>query len=1155
MADLRRVYRLDFKGIEEAEAAFERLVRAARELERALRGVARAQQSVARAAKGSVLPASGIPRAEERLREEARWLRELARRETVVRREMVAEAKSRLRALAQQEKAYAAEQMDALRAYERSFVEAQRRMAQAAKARIREERAAERKRRSWQQWMERQIRTEKAQIRERARILAQQFQAEFQNVAERARGLGVARELDVALPLSRLRRAFRLVENDLRRALTGGITDGRRAIEQYERRLMAMMRRLRTINRTVGALAVSKGQVGLADIEKVFARGELPMLRFLRRGTVLTYHMYVKWLLLSGAISGAAYALNRFAFDYRRTMEQAQVGIAGVLTAMAELRDLSGQALSGAEKFGAAMNISADLLADFEQRAFRSNVTVSELAQTFQAILGVGLRAGMSLKEMADLAEAGAIAVRSLGLAGNQVVQELRDLVQGGIQMTSSSLAAALNITDAVVKKWREQGTLAENLLKLMRGFGRAGVESMNLMDTAAHKLLEAWRKLGSEAFPWLYRSVVTMLKRLRSEILVETPDGFFQVRPEILERFRAFDHILSQIVPSLVTFVKTLGSAFMTFAKFALEHRRVVGFLAVFGFMLTSVNMIVYGLARSIQLLGAVTATRLVAAFWRGLRAGRGFGLALRVLRSSSFSLIGVFNMLASSLAGVLAYLTVAKVRQKMHLEVMEQAELVYKRAMGAIKDYGDALRRVIEIQEIQQALETYGEEIERIRERYNALVEPLTNTWGSMTAANEEARREAERLRKVLDDLLERYNTLLLRLADLRAQEPISAKVAGSAVKTEEEPADKERTIEDIKRDLKAWLREEERLVERAKRVRAELQKIAETGAATLANLSRAGVEYTDETLEAYRQTAEGYAKQIDAVIKAVQAGYMSLEQAARHIDRISEAVERLGQIPQSTYDAYVQRLRELAQATSEVTQQYGDAWVAATAKQIKAMQDTESTTNAYVNAQLEYVRRMQETWGDVLSFSSETLGNMSQVMEQFAEQSKGSGMALYNFSKALAIAQILISTATTIMRAWETSLQFAAATGLPPPAAAAMAKTLSAVVAAVGAAQIALVARTAPPRAHAGTDYVPEEQTVLLKRGEMVLDPGTSEKVRKAVRAWAETKEKGVGTVNITVNVPVQGGIDGRTAAMIQVIARNAARAGVLEALSYG
>ncbi len=78
----------------------------------------------------------------------------------------------------------------------------------------------------------------------------------------------------------------------------------------------------------------------------------------------------------------------------------------------------------------------------------RTAATSEELVNTFRALLGPGLGAGMDVDQIIQLTTTGVNAVKSLGLDGTQLVQELRDLVQGGIQPASSTLATALGLTD-----------------------------------------------------------------------------------------------------------------------------------------------------------------------------------------------------------------------------------------------------------------------------------------------------------------------------------------------------------------------------------------------------------------------------------------------------------------------------------------------------------------------------------------------------------------------------------------------------------------------------------------------------------------------------------------------------------------------------------
>lgn len=79
------------------------------------------------------------------------------------------------------------------------------------------------------------------------------------------------------------------------------------------------------------------------------------------------------------------------------------------------------------------------------------------MTTVYRAILAPGIGAGMKLDEIQKITTMGANAVKALlpgsGKTQMQLVQEVRDLVQGGITPGASTLASSLTITDADLAK------------------------------------------------------------------------------------------------------------------------------------------------------------------------------------------------------------------------------------------------------------------------------------------------------------------------------------------------------------------------------------------------------------------------------------------------------------------------------------------------------------------------------------------------------------------------------------------------------------------------------------------------------------------------------------------------------------------------------
>jgi len=134
--------------------------------------------------------------------------------------------------------------------------------------------------------------------------------------------------------------------------------------------------------------------------------------------------------------------------------------------------------------------------------------------------------------------------------------------------------------------------------------------------------------------------------------------------------------------------------------------------------------------------------------------------------------------------------------------------------------------------------------------------------------------------------------------------------------------------------------------------------------------------------------------------------------------------------------------------------------------------------------------------------IGYVHQTLGNLSSLMS--SENKK-----LFEIGKAAALGSAIINTSLAITKTMTTvpypwNIPLAAAQGL------------------AGAVQVQNIrAQQFQGQAHSGLDNVPSEGTYLLQKGEMVLDPGTSEQVRNAA--------SGMGGGNINVTIQAMDGAD--------------------------
>ncbi|MCH7477159.1 MAG: hypothetical protein IIA14_03545 [SAR324 cluster bacterium] len=151
-----------------------------------------------------------------------------------------------------------------------------------------------------------------------------------------------------------------------------------------------------------------------------------------------------------------------------------------------------------------------------------------------------------------------------------------------------------------------------------------------------------------------------------------------------------------------------------------------------------------------------------------------------------------------------------------------------------------------------------------------------------------------------------------------------------------------------------------------------------------------------------------------------------------------------------------------------------------------------------------------------GEAMQLLTDQAGAMAQSFGGFAALMATQGRGQFNFFKTLAIAEATAASYTAFTKAL--------ASGLGPPwtffmAAGALAR---------GLAAVRRIQQLQPPQAHGGLDFVPQEQTFLLNRGERVLAPDQNRDLMDFLRRQTVP---GGSDAAPQINITIQGGADER------------------------
>ena len=263
------------------------------------------------------------------------------------------------------------------------------------------------------------------------------------------------------------------------------------------------------------------------------------------------------------ALSDSISKLVSAGLQFNKAMETNAIGMAGILTSMTTLNGKN-------MEWNQALKASQGIIKGLNEDALKTAATSEELVGTFRALLGPGLGAGMKIDEIQKLTTTGVNAVKSLGLSGPQLIQELRDLVQGGITPASSTLATALGLTDADIKaaKASSEG-LFNFLMERLQGFERAAKETpktitgmedqlkeglSRAMSVAVEPVQQKYKELMQQALGVLFNSDLSI-----NEDLAKNLQTAGEHIANMVDDFKAMADI---VAPVVVPAVEALGTA-----------------------------------------------------------------------------------------------------------------------------------------------------------------------------------------------------------------------------------------------------------------------------------------------------------------------------------------------------------------------------------------------------------------------------------------------------------------------------------------------------------------------------------------------------------------------------------------------------------------
>lgn len=557
-----------------------------------------------------------------------------------------------------------------------------------------------------------------------------------------------------------------------------------------------------------GAMGKINSQLNVLESGNARARGSLHKFTAALASATFEITGAIYGITALGAIlSGPAI----FGGSFLKSIEDTKHGIAATITAMA-------QAAGGTLNYAQASAIASKEIDQLNANALKYNISLEDVAKTYQAIIGPGMAAGMTLKEVGQIATIGTIAVKSLGMNSMQVVQEVRDLVQGGIQAASSTLATALGLKDADISAAKKSAEgLFTFLEKRLAGYTLAAMERQNTLSGIWDLLKIKVQRLfsdetGFSAFKGFLKEISDTIGKINAEGGIDFNKDIIKIVQDYWTALKAIGSVLTTVIELSIKFADTIfkiGSALGAWKLGTLVIPVLVsGFMSLKS-VLTSLPAL-FATSEAAMMTMGVTMNSLSAATTKMSMASKGglIGLALfaayeaadylgiidsvmstaesrlkefqnKIAKMGTATLEAQYNSLEAQIqaakkreseAGMFGLGFAAKERQDLERQQKEIGDQLQKRldlekvANEAANQMRSAAGRKALATQSSQLKDSYG-----IQEKYQQRVLQLVAEYGSATLISDEETRKTsqdqynrliEAAQKERDDALKALN-----------------------------------------------------------------------------------------------------------------------------------------------------------------------------------------------------------------------------------------------------------------------------------------------------------------------------------------------------------------------------------------------------------
>lgn len=427
-------------------------------------------------------------------------------------------------------------------------------------------------------------------------------------------------------------------------------------------------------------------------------------------------------------LGAALKASIKVGIDFNRAMENARIGIAGLLIATTEYYDKQGKMATGVYAWNAAMQESFEIQKMLQIASLETSATLDQLMQGYQVASVYARQAGMDSKQAVQFISGIVKTAMAQGLTLDRLSDEIRDILSGTMETRTTQLMPffqAAGLTNKKIKELIASGGLFNESMRAMAPAIMAARAAMDTFDTRLSNLKEALQLVLGAATKPLGDSLKKLFTELTDSLI--TIDAKSN-KVTVNSGFVKFFSILPEIIQNAVDAIRSLNKAISDFAQ---AHPTIAATTGIFTEMAVEIGVAILaasGLFKILDIGGTILKkifdnklTRILADIIKGfLGIGKGAAAASGVIQSSMGTMsrgfikllpyiltliknFGIFRAIAASISLAFGWFTIQKSLKStgQQLEnnrgIMEELAVGWRRSSQKIGEDFDKLKKRI--------------------------------------------------------------------------------------------------------------------------------------------------------------------------------------------------------------------------------------------------------------------------------------------------------------------------------------------------------------------------------------------------------------------------------------------------------------------------